>query len=193
MSRKEQELSNHKKFRTWISKQVFLEYKMTQRDGSRILSALYGQHRDCDASGFIDYIQRQDIVFDLLSTDTQTMESSLTIAESWLETKNLRGVDGPFLLGTALYLTLVLMGARHTGAGFCGHDLIKAAKVERAAKKRAIIEADERKIQQEEDKQRKIEKDNAKKLATEGNKEDAEIAKAMEAISLISAEWADEE
>ena len=189
MSRKEAELSNHKKFRTWISKQVFGEYKLTQRDGSRILSALYGQHRDCDASSLINHIQNQDTIFDVFGKDD--LENSLIVTEAFLEAKNMRGFTVPFLVGTALYFQLVLMGARHTPMGFGGNDFITATKVKKATAKAAKAAAEERsRILAEKADLKKAEPE---KSAAEADTEDDEIAKAMAAIALISGEWADEE
>jgi len=190
-SRKEAELSNHKKFRTWISKQVFGEYKLTQRDGSRILSALYGQHRDCDASSLINHVQTQDTVFDIFGKDD--LENSLITTEAFLEAKNMRGFNVPFLVGTALYFQLVLMGARHTPMGWGGNDLITAMKVKKATAKAAKAAAEERsRILAEKANLKKAEQE---KSVTEADTttDDDEIAKAMAAISLIRGEWADEE
>jgi len=189
MSRKESELSNHKKFRTWISKQVFGEYKLTQREGSRILSALYGQHRDCDATGLIDYVQNQDTVFDVFGKDD--LENSLLVTEAFLEAKNMRGFNVPFLVGAALYFQLVMMGARHVPTGFCGNDLIKAMKVHKATVKAAKIAADERAQFLAE--KANLKKAEQEKLAAEADTEDDDIAKAMAAIAAIQGEWADEE
>jgi len=129
LSRKEAEMQNSKKFRSWVGKNVFAEYKLNATDGSRILNVLYGAHRDCDVTGFIDFVEHRPEVFDLFGDD---LAGSLDIVVAWFEKKGVKITTAPFLVGAALYCQLSLMGARSVASGYGGADLIRANKVERA-------------------------------------------------------------
>jgi len=129
LSGKEAQIQDSKKFRSWLAKNAFAEYKLNPTEGSRILKVLYGAHRDCDVTGFIDFVEHRSEVFDLFGDD---LAGSLDIVVAWFDRKGVKITTAPFLGGAALYCQLTLMGARSVASGFGGADLIRANKVERA-------------------------------------------------------------
>uniref|UniRef100_A0A6C0KBQ6 Uncharacterized protein n=1 Tax=viral metagenome TaxID=1070528 RepID=A0A6C0KBQ6_9ZZZZ len=189
-SRQAAHFRNSQKFRSWITKNVFLEYtpiswhrKISPGESTRILKAFYGTCSECDISDFAEHIKRLGVVFDLFGQDTA---GTITAVKLWFEHKGVN-IPGPhFLLGACLYAQLSYMGHRVNRMGYGSHNLISTATAERAYIKRVAAETARKEA---------FDQINKANMATEGGDTPAENdadAQARDALDNLECDWDEE-
>ena len=127
--------------RSWMSRNIVRDYIKNDSSGlaTRLLSAVYGNSRDCDATRLESFITQKNEVYDICSSDIQVIQQSVNTAIEYLASKNIAVSSHFSVIAGALLIQLVLTGARGSARGFgCGENIIQSIKTQKGREKTTI-------------------------------------------------------
>ena len=127
--------------RSWMSRNIVRDYIKNDSSGlaTRLLSAVYGNSRDCDATRLESFITQKNEVYDICSSDIQVIQQSVNTAIEYLVSKNVAVSSHFSVIAGAMLIQLVLSGARGSARGFgCGTNIIQNIKEEKGREKTLV-------------------------------------------------------
>ena len=127
--------------RNWMSRNIVRDYIKNDSSGlaSKLMSAVYGNSRDCDATRLESFIIQKNEVYDICSSDIQVIQQSVDTTIEFLVSKNIAVSSHFSVIAGAMLIQLVLSGARGSARGFgCGNNIIQSIKEEKGREKTLI-------------------------------------------------------
>ena len=127
--------------RNWMSRNIVRDYIKNDSSGlaAKLMSAVYGNSRDCDATRLESFIIQKNEVYDICSSDIQVIQQSVNTAIEYLDSKNIAVSSHFSVIAGAMLIQLVLSGARGSARGFgCGTNIIQNIKEEKGREKTLI-------------------------------------------------------
>lgn len=127
--------------RNWMSRNIVRDYIKNDSSGlaSKLMSAVYGNSRDCDATRLESFIIQKNEVYDICSSDIQVIQQSVNTAIEYLVSKNVAVSSHFSVIAGAMLIQLVLSGARGSARGFgCGTNIIQNIKEEKGREKTLV-------------------------------------------------------
>ena len=127
--------------RNWMSRNIVRDYIKNDSSGlaSKLMSAVYGNSRDCDATRLESFIIQKNEVYDICSSDIQVIQQSVNTTIEFLVSKNIAVSSHFSVIAGAMLIQLVLSGARGSTRGFgCGSNIIQSIKEEKGREKTLI-------------------------------------------------------
>jgi|MEHZ01.4.fsa_nt_MEHZ011228385.1_1 hypothetical protein len=127
--------------RNWMSRNIVRDYIKNDSSGlaSKLMSAVYGNSRDCDATRLESFIIQKNEVYDICSSDIQVIQQSVNTTIEFLVSKNIAVSSHFSVIAGAMLIQLVLSGARGSARGFgCGNNIIQSIKEEKGREKTLI-------------------------------------------------------
>ena len=127
--------------RNWMSRNIVRDYIKNDSSGlaSKLMSAVYGNSRDCDATRLESFIIQKNEVYDICSSDIQVIQQSVDTTIEFLVSKNIAVSTHFSVIAGAMLIQLVLSGARGSARGFgCGNNIIQSIKEEKGREKTLI-------------------------------------------------------
>ena len=127
--------------RNWMSRNIVRDYIKNDSSGlaSKLMSAVYGNSRDCDATRLESFIIQKNEVYDICSSDIQVIQQSVDTTIEFLVSKNIAVSTHFSVIAGAMLIQLVLSGARGSVRGFgCGSNIIQSIKEEKGREKTLI-------------------------------------------------------
>jgi hypothetical protein len=127
--------------RNWMSRNIVRDYIKNDSSGlaSKLMSAVYGNSRDCDATRLESFIIQKNEVYDICNSDIQVIQQSVDTTIEFLVSKNIAVSSHFSVIAGAMLIQLVLSGARGSARGFgCGNNIIQSIKEEKAREKTLI-------------------------------------------------------
>jgi hypothetical protein len=127
--------------RNWMSRNIVRDYIKNDSSGlaSKLMSAVYGNSRDCDATRLESFIIQKNEVYDICSSDIQVIQQSVDTTIEFLVSKNIAVSSHFSVIAGAMLIQLVLSGARGSARGFgCGSNIIQSIKEEKGREKTLI-------------------------------------------------------
>ena len=127
--------------RNWMSRNIVRDYIKNDSSGlaSKLMSAVYGNSRDCDATRLESFIIQKNEVYDICSSDIQVIQQSVNTTIEFLVSKNIAVSSHFSVIAGAMLIQLVLSGARGSARGFgCGSNIIQSIKEEKGREKTLI-------------------------------------------------------
>ena len=127
--------------RNWMSRNIVRDYIKNDSSGlaSKLMSAVYGNSRDCDATRLESFIIQKNEVYDICSSDIQVIQQSANTTIEFLVSKNIAVSSHFSVIAGAMLIQLVLSGARGSTRGFgCGSNIIQSIKEEKGREKTLI-------------------------------------------------------
>lgn len=127
--------------RNWMSRNIVRDYIKNDSSGlaSKLMSAVYGNSRDCDATRLESFIIQKNEVYDICSSDIQVIQQSVDTTIEFLVSKNIAVSSHFSVIAGAMLIQLVLSGARGSVRGFgCGSNIIQSIKEEKGREKTLI-------------------------------------------------------
>ena len=126
--------------RGWMKRNIIRDYIKNDSTNfsTKILGAVYGTSRDCEAMRLENFIMHKNMVYDICHTDVDIVRQSVGMSIEYMETMNLAVSSVPHIMCGALTIQLVLMGARGSPTGFgSGTNMIQSIKVQKGKEKSA--------------------------------------------------------
>ena len=127
--------------RNWMSRNIVRDYIKNDSSGlaSKLMSAVYGNSRDCDATRLESFIIQKNEVYDICNSDIQVIQQSVDTTIEFLVSKNIAVSSHFSVIAGAMLIQLVLSGARGSARGFgCGNNIIQSIKEEKGREKTLI-------------------------------------------------------
>ena len=127
--------------RNWMSRNIVRDYIKNDSSGlaSKLMSAVYGNSRDCDATRLESFIIQKNEVYDICSSDIQVIQQSVNTTIEFLVSKNIAVSSHFSVIAGAMLIQLVLSGARGSTRGFgCGSNIIQSIKEEKGRERTLI-------------------------------------------------------
>tara|TARA_Y100000389_G_scaffold66985_1_gene63207 strand:+ start:512 stop:1021 length:510 start_codon:yes stop_codon:yes gene_type:complete len=124
-----------------MSRNIVRDYIKNDSSGlaSKLMSAVYGNSRDCDATRLESFIIQKNEVYDICSSDIQVIQQSVDTTIEFLVSKNIAVSSHFSVIAGAMLIQLVLSGARGSARGFgCGSNIIQSIKEEKGREKTLI-------------------------------------------------------